>query len=270
MSISGRDIAALWQAVREKRPLVHNITNWVVTNITANALLAIGASPVMAHALEEVAEMTLLAQALVLNIGTLTAPVVEAMVRAGQAARQKGIPVVLDPVGAGATAMRTESARRILREVPVTILRGNASEIAVTGGYEAKTIGVDAGESPAEPAEIARSVARKLGLTVAVTGPVDYVSDGRRLVAVKNGHPMLTHVTGTGCMATAITGALAAVCPQDPLLAAAAALAGYGLAAEKAAAKTKGPGSFAVNLFDALFGLTAEEIADGARVEVLS
>ncbi len=174
--------------LRERKPLVHQITNYVVMNETANATLALGALPVMAHAREEVEEMARLAGALVLNIGTLSPQWVEAMLAAGKAANDAGIPVVLDPVGAGATAYRTETARRILGEVDVAVLRGNAGEIATLVGVEAEVRGVESIGTGAEPADLARAAARSLGLVASVTGPVDHVSDGQDVLAVANGH----------------------------------------------------------------------------------
>ncbi|MGQ9531943.1 MAG: hydroxyethylthiazole kinase [Desulfotomaculales bacterium] len=251
--------------MRAVRPLVHHITNLVVTNLTANTTLAVGASPVMAHAPEEVREMVRLARCLVLNIGTLTPALVESMVAAGQEANRAGVPVVLDPVGAGATSLRTSSAARILAEVKVDVLRGNAAEVAIVGGYEAAVKGVEAAAGPEKPAQVARRVAERLGTVVAATGPVDYVSDGRRTLEVRNGHPLLTAVTGTGCMATTVIGAFRAV-EEDGVLAAAAALAYFGYAAELAAARAEGPGSFQVYLLDALHLMRPEELARGARI----
>ncbi len=192
--------------IRERRPLVHNITNYVVMNETANAILALGALPVMAHAREEVAEMAGFAGALVLNIGTLSEDWIEAMLLAGAAANDRGIPVVLDPVGVGATAYRTATARNILSAVDVAVLRGNAGEVATLVGVEAEVRGVESVAAAGDSAELAREAARTLGLVASVTGPVDHVSDGERSAAVANGHPLLASVTGTGCMSSAITG----------------------------------------------------------------
>src|SRR5207253_2889906 len=189
--------------VRERKPLVHQITNYVVMNETANATLALGALPVMAHAREEVEEMVALAGALVINIGTLSPHWVEAMLTAGKAANARGTPVVLDPVGAGATSYRTETARRILGEVEVTVLRGNAGEVATLVGVEAEVRGVESIGTGGEPAELARAAARKLGLVASVTGAVDHVSDGETVLAVANGHELLGAVSGTGCMSSA-------------------------------------------------------------------
>jgi hydroxyethylthiazole kinase len=253
--------------LRERRPLVHQITNFVVMNETANATLALGALPVMAHAREEVEEMVGLASALVLNIGTLAPEWVEAMALAGRAANERGIPVVLDPVGAGATRYRTESARRLLGEVAVTVVRGNAGEVATLVGVEAEVRGVESMAAASGPAELAREAARTLRLVVSVTGPVDHASDGERALAVANGHELLGTVTGTGCMATAITGCFLAVKPGSPLEAAAEALAAFGVAAEDAAAGAAGPGTFHAALYDALHTLTPAGLDSRARIE---
>jgi hydroxyethylthiazole kinase len=188
------------RALRDRKPLVHQITNYVVMNETANATLALGALPVMAHAREEVEEMVSLAGALVLNIGTLSEPWVDAMLAAGTAANAAGTPVVLDPVGAGATRYRTESAEQILTDVDVTVLRGNAGEVATLVGVAAEVRGVESMAAGDDPAELARVAARKLNVVASVTGPVDHVSDGEQSLAVANGHELLASVTGTGCM----------------------------------------------------------------------
>jgi hydroxyethylthiazole kinase len=240
--------------LRERKPLVHQITNYVVMNETANATLALGALPVMAHAREEVEEMVSIAGALVLNIGTLSEPWVDAMLAAGRAANERGIPVVLDPVGAGATAYRTETTRRMLAELDVAVLRGNAGEVATLVGLDAEVRGVEAVGDMGDPAEVARAAARLLGVVASVTGPVDHVSDGDRVVAVANGHPLLASITGTGCMSSAITGCFLAVA-ASPLDAAVEALVAFGVAGEDAAVGAKGPGSFHVNLYDALAAL---------------
>ena len=254
-------------AMRERKPLVHNITNYVVMNETANATLALGALPVMAHALEEVAEMSRLSGALVLNIGTLSPQWVDAMIAAGEAATTHGIPVVLDPVGAGATEYRTATARRILDRVEVTVLRGNAGEIATLVGADAEVRGVESIGAGLEPAELARTAGRSLGVVASVTGPVDHVSDGARVLAVANGDPLLATVTGTGCMSSALTGCFLAAKPEAPLDAAAEALAAFGVAAEDAAAGAAGPGTFHARLYDALHALDPDTLDARTRVE---
>jgi hydroxyethylthiazole kinase len=252
--------------LRERRPLVHQITNYVVMNETANATLALGALPVMAHAREEVEEMVALAGALVLNIGTLSPHWVEAMLLAGKAANERGIPVVLDPVGAGATRYRTESARRVLDEVKIAVLRGNQGEVATLVGVAAEVRGVESIGAGEDPAGLARTAARTLGLVASVTGPVDHVSDGERVLAIANGHELLAAVTGTGCMSSAITGCFLAVARDRPLEAAAEALAAFGVAGEDAARDAKGPGSFHVGLYDALAALDPETLDGRVRI----
>ncbi len=258
---AGADLAA----IRERRPLVHQITNYVVMNETANATLALGALPVMAHALQEVEEMAAAASALVLNIGTLSDEWVEAMALAGRAANSRGTPVVLDPVGAGATRYRTETALRLLDELDVAVVRGNAAEIATLAGQEAEIHGVEAVGGAGGP-ELAREAARVLGCVAAVTGRVDHVSDGQRSYALANGHELLGTVTGTGCMATAITGCFLAVRGDDPLDAAAEALVAFGVAGEDAAESASGPGSFHVALYDAIYALDPETLDVRAKL----
>ena len=261
------DPGATLAAIRARRPLVHQITNFVVMNETANATLALGALPVMAHAREEVEEMAGLASALVLNIGTLAPHWVDAMLLAGVAANGRGIPVVLDPVGAGATRYRTETAKRILDEVDVTVLRGNAGEVATLVGVQAEVRGVESIGADDEPAELAREAGRALGLVASVTGPVDHVSDGERTLAIANGHELLASVTGTGCMSSALTGCFLAAKPDEPLEAAAEALAAFGVAGEDAARQARGPGSFHVGLYDALAALDPATLGARARIE---
>jgi hydroxyethylthiazole kinase len=251
--------------IRARKPLVHQITNYVVMNETANATLALGALPVMAHAPEEVEEMVGLAGALVLNIGTLSSHWVGAMLAAGWAANQRGVPVVLDPVGAGATTYRTDTARRILDEVDVAVLRGNAGEIATLVGVAAEVRGVESAAVAAEPADLAREAARSLGVVASVTGPVDHVSDGDRVAAIANGDPMLATITGTGCMSSAMTGCFLAVA-GSPFDAAVEALVAFGVAGEDAAREARGPGSFHVNLYDALAALDPETLDARAQV----
>ncbi|HSM90166.1 MAG TPA: hydroxyethylthiazole kinase [Desulfobacterales bacterium] len=253
-------------AVREKKPLIHNITNFVVMNYTANALLAMGASPVMAHAPNEVEEMVALAGALVLNIGTLSEEWVDSMLKAGRKASALNTPVVLDPVGSGATPFRTQSARRIIAETGPRVIRGNASEILSLRNADSRTRGVDALHSVDQAADVAQALAGELQTVLAITGPVDLVTDGRRVARVLNGHPLMGRVTGTGCTATALIGAFLAVDP-DPLRAAATALAYFGLAGENAAQKASAPGSFMIQILDALFTITPELLETGCRIE---
>lgn len=259
--------AGLMARVRVGKPLVHHITNLVVMNETANITLCAGALPVMAHAKEEVEEMTSAAKALVLNIGTLWPEQVESMLLAGHCANRCGVPIILDPVGAGATRLRTATGWRLLEELSIAITRGNAAEIAALAGYQANISGVESGIVACDHAELAAKFARQYGCVAAMTGAVDMVTDGTRIVRVANGHPMMTSVTGTGCMATSVVAAYAAV-ESDFVAAAAIALAAYGLAGELAARNAKGPGSLHVGLYDALAGLTAESLRAGLRIEV--
>jgi hydroxyethylthiazole kinase len=259
------DPGATLAVVRERRPLVHNITNYVVMNETANAILALGTLPVMAHAEEEVREMVALAGALVLNIGTLSERWIEAMLLAGAAANEHGVPVVLDPVGVGATAYRTEAAKRILEAVDVAVLRGNAGEVAALVGVAAEVRGVESIGGGDDPAELAREAAQALGIVASVTGAVDHVSDGERAVAIANGHELLATITGTGCMASAMTGCFLAG-KDDPFEAAAEALVAFGVAGEDAAVDAKGPGSFHVGLYDALAALDPATLTARGRV----
>ena len=262
--------------LRERRPLIHHLTNFVVMNDCANMVLAAGASPVMAHAPEEVAELASVAGALVLNIGTLTSEWVEAMVIAGRAANAAGVPVVLDPVGAGATRLRTESSLRILQEVRVSVVRANASEAAVLAGREARVKGVDAVSGDGLEASLA--LARRFSLVAAVTGEVDYISDVQRTYAVANGDPWMGRLTGTGCMASSLVACFCAV-EEDKLAAAASALAFYGVAGEIAAGRgsldgrapgpPRGPMDFKNQLFDAVYNLTGGRAAGLARVEAV-
>ncbi|THF79893.1 hydroxyethylthiazole kinase [Cohnella fermenti] len=265
-----RQLGANLQEVRDRKPLVHNITNVVVTNFTANGLLALGASPVMAYARQEVAEIAGIAGALVLNIGTLNEVEVEAMKLAGRAANERGVPVVLDPVGAGASAYRTETARSLLDELDIAIVRGNAAEAANLIGRDWTIRGVDAGAGGGDVAELARQAALKLGCVVAITGETDYVSDGRRTAAVRGGDALLTRVTGAGCLLSSVIGAYAAVVP-DPLEAAVAALAAYSAAAELAAARAgkQGPGSFQIAFLDLLWSVSPSDVERLGKVEVV-
>ncbi|MEN6521896.1 MAG: hydroxyethylthiazole kinase [Armatimonadota bacterium] len=248
------------ELLREKRPLIHSITNLVVMNETANAVLCIGALPIMSHAIEEVEEMVGIAGALVLNIGTLTPAWVDAMELAGKRANERGIPVILDPVGAGATKLRTDSSKRLLNRVKISIVRGNAAELASLIGVSSEVRGVESMGAAKTPVEIAECFAHTYGCTAAVTGAVDFVSDGSRIADVANGHPMMGRVVGTGCMSNVIIASFAAVDP-DTFSAAACGLSVYGIAGELAALESGDrPGTFHVELYNALSAITAEDI----------
>lgn len=269
----GKAAAGVLESVRSSSPLVHQITNFVVMNDTANLTLAVGALPVMAHAREEVADMVGAAGSLVLNPGTLEPSWVEAMIIAGKRANELAVPIVFDPVGVGATPYRNETGARILRELKLTVIRGNSGEIGALAGAGGEVRGVESVSGVADPAKVVRELASRTGAVVVITGKRDYLSDGKRVLGVDNGHEMMKNVTGTGCMSTAMIGAFVATCrngktaaEKDPLAAAAAALACYGLAGEIAASKARGPGSFRMELMDALFGLDRAAVEKGARI----
>lgn len=261
------------QKVREQNPLIHNITNVVVTNFTANGLLALGASPFMAYAHEEVADVAAMAGAVMLNMGTLDEYTVQSILLAGQSANRAGVPVVFDPVGAGATAYRTDSARRISEQVKVDFLRGNVAEIANVAGAEWNIRGVDAGTGEGDRTQLARQAAEQLGSIVIVTGQEDIITDGQATLTVANGHPLLTKVTGAGCLLSSVVAAFAASAGgrEHWLQAAAEALAFYGIAAELAAECTEGQGtgSFQVEFINQLSLLTPEQVKQRARIETL-
>ncbi|MGB9176678.1 MAG: hydroxyethylthiazole kinase [Methanoregula sp.] len=257
--------ADLFARVREKRPLVHHITNYVTVNDCANITLCAGGAPVMADAPEEVAEMAATAGSLVLNIGTPSAAQIESMILAGRMANERRIPVILDPVGAGATRFRTDTVKRLLNELKVTVLKGNAGEIGIVAGIEATVRGVESFGVRGDPLTIARTLATTLGLTVAISGARDIVTDGKQSLLVENGHCLMGSISGTGCMASSVTGAFCAE-SKDPVTASAAALAALGLAGERAAAGAHGPLSFKVALFDELANLTPQDLAAGARI----
>lgn len=254
------------QLVRAQSPLVHNITNYVVMNNTANALLAVGASPVMAHAAEEVEDMIQIASALVINMGTLSERWVEAMLLAGKAATAKGIPVVFDPVGVGATPYRNEVAAKIMTVCKPTIVRGNGSEIMALLNTNVKTKGVDSTASSNAALDAAKTLANESGAVVVISGQDNYITDGNEVRIVHNGSTMMAKVTGMGCTATALTGAFAAVNP-NALQAATSAMAVMGLAGETAAEKAEGPGTLQMHFLDCLYNLTPDVLAEKARVE---
>ncbi|WP_071395176.1 hydroxyethylthiazole kinase [Bacillus tuaregi] len=254
-------VHGLLKRIKEMNPLIHNITNIVVANFSANGLLALGASPVMADAVEEAAEMAKASAAVVINMGTLNRDTVEAMIAAGKAANESNIPVILDPVGVGATFFRTQSAQMLLKEVQFSVIRGNSAEIANLIGEKWEVKGVDAGMVKGDVYSLARDAAKSLHAVVVVTGKEDIISDGTVTNVVYNGHPLLTNVTGTGCLLTAVIGAFAAV-EKNYLNAATAALVFYGVAAEIAANKTEGQGqgSFQTEFLNQLSLVSSSEI----------
>ncbi|WP_263078438.1 hydroxyethylthiazole kinase [Endozoicomonas sp. Mp262] len=259
------EISNSLEQLRSIQPLVHNITNQVVKNSTANALLAIGASPVMAHAIEEVSDMVRLAGSLVINTGTITATRLESMLAAANTASVQNKPWILDPVGAGATPFRLESNQRLLGLKP-SVVRGNASEIMALFSGQSGGKGVDSSISSESTLQFLNEKAGEYNLTIAVTGKTDLIADGKRLARIKNGHPMMARVTGTGCTATALIGAFLATCPS-PWQASVSALACLGIAGELAAKESKGPGSLQVNLLDQLYGLSQEKIEQYLKLE---
>lgn len=260
-------IAGDLETIRTKRPLVHSITNYVVMNETANAILCLGGLPIMAHAIEEVEEMAAIAGALVLNIGTLESSWIEAMVLAGKRANEVGVPVILDPVGVGATRLRTDAAKRLLEEVSVTIVRGNKGEVAALAGIESEVRGVESISASASAEEVAKRFVEVWNCCVAITGAVDVVCDGSRVARISNGHEMLGRVVGTGCMSDVIVGGFAAVEP-DPFVAACGGLVALGIAGE-IAAKVSGdrPGTFHVELYNALYALDSAQVRSRGRLE---
>lgn len=245
--------------VRENAPLIHNITNYVVMNSTANTLLSLGASPVMAHATEEMEEMVSIASALVLNIGTLSEKWIEAMHLAGKTAKRIGKPVILDPVGAGATSLRTNATKSIIETIKPQVIRGNASEILAIAQAEMTTKGVDSTASAHEAVDVAKQLADKTGSVVSISGKTDYVTDGKTVHEISNGHPLMGKITGTGCAATAITGAFVAV-NDDYLTAATEAMLIMGIAGEMAGEEADAPGTFQIKFLDALYNIDEKEI----------
>jgi len=252
--------------IRLQHPLVHNITNYVVMNWSANILLALGASPVMAHAIEEVEELAGIAGALVLNIGTLSAPWVDSMFKASTSAHKRGVPIVLDPVGAGATLLRTNTALRFLKEGYLNVVRGNASEIlALAGGVGGR--GVDSLHTLEQARAAAVELAQNHKIVVAVTGAVDYVTDGIREAYIENGHALMGRVTGTGCAATAIIGAFCAV-ERGTFAATVSGLVTFGIAGELAARGEPRPGTYQIRLLDALDEVNENNLRSMARVRI--
>ncbi len=254
------------RAVREKQPLVHHLTNWVTIYDCAQVVKSFGASPVMAHAPEEVADMASLASALVLNIGTLTTEFIESMKLAAKAANRKGIPVVLDVCGAGATKFRDEKNFELLESVRIDVIKGNGSEIARIAGMEVSTKGVDAVAVEANLIAVAEKLARARNSTVVITGVEDIVADASKHYLVKNGHVMMSAVVGTGCMAASVIGTFAGAVPGDVAAAAAAGLSCFEIAAEIAVRKAGGPGTFKENLFDAIYHLGEKDVASLQKV----
>jgi hydroxyethylthiazole kinase len=266
MKITAAEIYKSIELIRSQSPVVHNITNYVVMNSTANALLAIGASPVMAHAGEEVEEMVNIASALVINIGTLSESWIKAMFKAAHQAEKRGIPIILDPVGAGATAYRTKTARELMNSDAPAVIRGNASEIMALYDNQSKTKGVDSAASSDTAIDLARRLSETHKSVICVSGAVDYIIDKGKIIKITNGHPMMSRVTGLGCTASALCGAFAAV-EKDYFAASVKAMAVMGIAGEMAAESSAGPGSLQLNFLDSLYHLSKDDIGRRLKIE---
>jgi len=262
-----RKCALILLKIRQKKPLIHHITNMVTANDNANVTLAIGASPVMALSKYEVEEMTAQADSLVLNLGTLNPDLIESCWLAGKVANQKGIPVILDPVGAGATQYRTSTAKKILSEMKIAIIRGNVGEISALLDDPRFIKGVDAEVTGLSISDLAQEASKRYETVVAVTGKVDYISDGIHLISVYNGHPWLKILTGAGCMASSLCATFASV-EEDHLMSTAAAIGFFGVCAEIAAKKVKGPGLFHQVLFDVIYNMDVETLVSSLQVEM--
>ncbi|MGP8154704.1 MAG: hydroxyethylthiazole kinase [Smithella sp.] len=266
MKLTAAEIYKSIELIRSQSPVVHNITNYVVMNNTANALLAIGASPVMAHAEEEVEEMVNIASALVINIGTLSQSWINSMFKAARQARKKGIPVILDPVGVGATAYRTSTARDLINSEPPSVIKGNASEIMALYDDKSRTKGVDSATSSEVSIDIARKLSEIHKCVICVSGATDYIVDKEKIMKIKNGHPLMSRVTGLGCTAAALCGAFAAV-EKQPFVATAEAMAVMGIAGEIATGVAAGPGSLQTHFLDYLYRLSEDDIIRRLKVE---
>lgn len=265
-TITAATVYADVEAIRKHAPLIHNITNFVVMQQTANALLAIGASPIMAHAEEEIINIINLANSLVINIGTLDATWVRVMEQAIQAAHKKNIPIILDPVGAGATPFRTQTVHKFLQINTPTVIRGNASEILSLASAHHTTKGVDSRHSPQHALDAAQHIAQQNQCVVVISGVIDICVSPQQQIHIYNGDTIMAKVTGMGCTATALIGAFCAINP-NPLHAAAHAMIVMGITGEIAAQKSSGPGSFFPNFLDTLYHLTEKDIETKMRVE---
>lgn len=268
-------VVELLNRLKNKKPLIHNITNYVTVNDCANILLAIGASPIMADDLKESADITSIASALVINIGTLNERTIESMIASGKKANELNIPVVLDPVGAGASSFRNETTKRILEEIKISVLRGNMSEIKFIAGLESETKGVDASESDLksdsdEGIRVAKSLAKRFNCTVAITGVCDIVSDGEKSVTIANGTKMLSNVTGTGCMTTALVGGYLGACEtkEDLFIAAISGIVSMGICGEIAEERAGniGLGSFHMAIIDAVSNLDEDILLNRNKI----
>lgn len=266
-------IGGLLAGVRTEKPLVHHITNYVTVNDCANITLAIGASPIMADDIDEAADITAISSALVLNIGTLNERTIESMLAAGKRANQQGVPVVLDPVGAGASELRNRTTQRILNEVRISVLRGNLSEVRFVAGLDSRTKGVDVSEEDSKGGlqagrETAQAVSKHFSCVTAITGAVDIVTDGSRTLYLHNGVSALSGVTGTGCMCSSLIGSFCGV-TDDFLSAAAGGILSMSIAGEIAAeqAGKLGSGSFRVALVDAISRMNNKVLEERAKLD---
>ena len=260
------DIYHLLTQVREKSPLVQNITNFVVMNNTANALLALGASPIMVHAEEELEEVLSFCNSLVINIGTLSKPWADNMILAAQLANKLGKPWVLDPVGAGISSLRNETLQALMLLKP-TVIRGNASEIIALQNFNRKSVkGVDSTHSSSYALESGKLLQQETGSIICISGATDYVISENEITEIKNGTSVMTKVTGMGCTASAITGAFIGLA-KDPYQEAVAGVAITSLAGELAAKISKGPGSLQLNFYDILFNLAKEQILGNLKIK---
>ena len=258
------DLSLNLDLLKKQNPLIHNITNVVVTNVTANALLAIGASPIMAYAKEEMEDIVSISSALVLNIGTLSKDIVDVMILAGRIANKKGIPVVFDPVGAGASGLRTEAAKEIMSNVKLSIIRGNEAEIANLFGIKLEIKGVDSKGHAKDKVSLAKEFSLKTSSTVCISGKEDVISDGSSVYSVQNGDILLTKMTGSGCISSSVMGAFAAV-DTNYLKAVLTGAVLIGICGELAASKSKLSGSFQVEFFNNLSAFDSDTILKYAR-----
>jgi hydroxyethylthiazole kinase len=265
MKINPHTIWEDLQKIRQSVPLIHNITNYVVMNNTANALLALGASPIMAHAMEEVEDLVRISGALVINIGTLSEAWIEAMQKAMLLARNLNKPIVFDPVGVGATPYRTATTRNLFEIAQPTVIRGNASEVRAILEEDALTKGVDSTQESGAAVAMAKKLAQRYQCTVVISGAIDFIVNVERVVKIENGHPLMAKVTGMGCTATAITGAFLTVNPES-LMAATHAMAVMGITGELASEKAVDPGSLQMHFLDALYSLKRPDIEDRLKL----
>ncbi|NLD06312.1 MAG: hydroxyethylthiazole kinase [Synergistaceae bacterium] len=271
--------AKIFNEVRRSCPLVHCITNYVTVNDCANVLLACGASPVMADDEREVEEIASIASSLVINIGTLNSRTIPSMFKAGRKANELGRPVILDPVGAGASVLRTATAMDLIKEIDFAVIRGNISEITAIAGGKSNTRGVDAsdpglmdGDLSADVISLIQKLRKKTGAVITVTGPKDIVAGERDMYIIKNGHPMMSKVSGTGCMLSVITGAFCATAPSDIAVAAASAAAMFGaageLAFERLTSEGRGAATYRSYIIDEVSNMTPEKMREAVKIEI--